>query len=483
MDLTSLSLIDTRQLLIDQQVTPREVADAYLQRIARLDPRIQSYLYTATPAQIDTQLAAMSQGPLHGIPVAHKDVFCTTGMPSTGASRILANYIPPYNATIVDKLQQAGTLTLGKVNCDEFAMGGSTENSAYAQTRNPHDLTRVPGGSSGGSAAAVAADLCAFATATDTGGSIRQPSSFCGTVGLKVTYGRVSRYGAMAMASSLDTISVITKTVPDAALVLQSIAGHDIRDATTSTVPVPDYTAALTTGVAGKRIGVPREYFGAGLDPQVDAVIQAALQKYEQLGAHIVPISLPHTEYAMPAYYLIVGSEVSANMARYDGIRYGPTASAHECDELTELYIQNRTAGFGNEVKRRIMLGTFALSAGYADKFYKKALQTRTLIKRDFDEAFQQVDCIMTPVAPTVAFPLGDKTEDPLQMYLADVFTIPASLAGIAGISIPSGFVDHLPVGLQILGPQWSESMLLATAHAYESATTWRRPLPLQIAE
>jgi aspartyl-tRNA(Asn)/glutamyl-tRNA(Gln) amidotransferase subunit A len=411
------------------------------------------------------------QNPLFGISIAHKDVFCTAGMPTTAASKILENYVPPFDATSVAKLKSVGAVNLGKLNTDEFTMGASTETSAFKKTKNPWDLERVPGGSSGGSAAAVAADLCVFATATDTGGSIRQPSSFCGVTGLKPTYGRISRYGVISMASSLDTIGVISKSVEDAAIALELLAGKDSKDATTSDRPVEKYSANLRTNLKGLKIGIPKEYFVEGLDAGVEKVIRAAIAELKKLGAELVEISLPHTEFAVPTYYVVASSEISANMARFDGVRFGPTVANSEVENLVEMYFENRTRGFGDEVKRRIMLGTFALSAGYSEKFYKKALQVRTLIKKDFDDAFAEIDLIAAPVAPTTAFKIGEKIDDPVQMYLADIFTAPASLAGVPAISVPAGFAKKMPVGLQLIAPQFAESKLLAAAHAFQNST------------
>ncbi|MFA6458072.1 MAG: Asp-tRNA(Asn)/Glu-tRNA(Gln) amidotransferase subunit GatA [Patescibacteria group bacterium] len=473
MNITALNLVETRKLLSEKKASAEEVSAAYWQRIAALDPKIESYLFVA-----QDQASENLTGSLDGIPIAHKDVFCAASMPTTAASKILENYVPPFDATAVAKLKQAGSVILGKVNTDEFTMGASTETSAFKKTRNPWDLARVPGGSSGGSAAAVAADLCVFATATDTGGSIRQPSSFCGVTGLKPTYGRISRYGVISMASSLDTIGVITKSVADAAIALEILAGQDVRDATTSSAPVEKYSANLHTDLKGLKIGIPREYFVEGLDAGVEKVIRAAISQLKKLGAEIVEISLPHTEFAVPTYYVVASSEISANMARFDGIRYGPTIKNEDAANLVEMYFENRTRGFGDEVKRRIMLGTFALSAGYADKFYKKALQVRTLIKKDFDAAFAGVDLIAAPVAPTTAFKLGEKIDDPVQMYLADIFTAPASLAGVPAISVPAGFSVNLPVGLQLIAPQFAEAKLLAAAHAFQTATDFHLQKP-----
>jgi aspartyl-tRNA(Asn)/glutamyl-tRNA(Gln) amidotransferase subunit A len=474
MDLTSLTITQTQKLLKDGKVSAAEVAQAYLDRIKKLDSKTEAYLFVNENAAKDSFEKA---GELAGIPIAYKDVFNTKGMPTTAASKILEGYISPYDATSVEKLKAAGVINLGKVNTDEFTMGGSCETSAYQITKNPWDLSRVPGGSSGGSAAAVAADLCCAATATDTGGSIRQPASFCGVTGLKVTYGRVSRYGVMPMASSLDTIGIITKSVEDAALLLKVMAGKDSRDATTSEVKVEDYPALLTRkDLKGLRIGIPKEYFIAGLDKGVEKVIREAIETLKKLGAEIKEISLPHTEYAVATYYIVAPSEISANMARFDGIRFGPTVA--DSKDLVDMYFQNRTKGFGDEVKRRIMLGTFALSAGYADKFYKKALQIRTLVKRDFDNAFAEVDLIATPVAPTPAFKIGEKVSDPLQMYLEDVFTIPASLAGIPGVSIPAGFTEGLPVGIQLIANQFEEAKLLAAAQVFQTSTDYHLQKP-----
>ncbi len=471
-EITSLNLVETKKLLEEGKASANDVAQAYLDRIKKIDEKVESYLF------VNENVQSKTEGKLAGIPIAHKDVFDTEGIPTTAASKILENYTPPFDATSVAKLKEVGSVILGKVNTDEFTMGASTETSAYKKTKNPWDLERVPGGSSGGSAAAVAAGLCVFATATDTGGSIRQPASFCGVTGLKPTYGRISRYGVISMASSLDTIGVITKTVEDAAIALEVLAGQDSKDATTGDVKVENYSQNLGTSLKGLKIGIPKEYFVEGLDSKVEKVIREGIEQLKKLGAEIIEISLPYTEYAVPTYYVVASSEISANMARFDGIRYGPTAKNEDVENLVELYFENRTRGFGDEVKRRIMLGTFALSAGYADKFYKKALSVRTLIKRDFDEAFTKVDLIATPTAPTTAFKLGEKLDDPVQMYLADIFTAPASLAGVPGISVPAGFVDGLPVGLQLLANQWEESKLLAAAHAFQTSTDFHLQKP-----
>ena len=472
MEITELNLVETKKLFVEKKASAKEVTEAYLNRIEKIDPKIESYLFLNKDVIADVQHpTSNSQLPLFGIPIAHKDVFDTAGMPTTAASKILEDYIPPFDATSVEKLKKTGSVILGKVNTDEFTMGASTETSAFKKTKNPWDLSRVPGGSSGGSAAAVAADLCCFATATDTGGSIRQPASFCGVTGLKPTYGRISRYGVISMASSLDTVGVITKTVEDAAIALEILAGQDPKDATSGSAKVEKYSENLKTDLRGMKIGIPKEYFVEGLDSAVEKVIRAGIENLKKLGAEISEISLPHTEFAVPTYYLVASSEISANMARFDGIRFGPTVANSDVENLVEMYFENRTRGFGEEVKRRIMLGTFALSAGYADKFYKKALQVRTLIKRDFDEAFQKIDLIAAPTAPTTAFKLGEKIDDPVQMYLADIFTAPASLAGIPAISIPAGFANNLPVGLQLIANQFEESKLLAAANAFQNST------------
>ena len=406
---------------------------------------------------------------LGGVPVGIKDVMSTRGVRTTAGSKILGQYIPPYDCTAVQRLESAGAVVLGKMNCDEFAMGSSNENSAYHPVRNPRDLTRVPGGSSGGSAAAVAADMAVFTLGSDTGGSIRQPASFCGVVGLMPTYGRVSRYGLIAFASSLDHIGPLTKTVKDAAIVLRTIAGRDPMDSTSADVPVPDYEAELDKPVRGLKLGVAKEYLGDGLDEEVRQAVVSAIDRLKELGCEIVPVSLPHTPYAIPTYYVIATAEASANLARFDGVRYGHRARGVKT--LSEMYRRSRDEGFGAEVKRRIMLGTYALSAGYYDAYYLKAQKVRTLLTQDFDEAFRKVDAILTPTSPTAAFRLGEKSNDPLAMYLADIYTVTADLAGIPGVSVPCGETrEKLPIGLQILGKHFDESTILRVAHAYEQA-------------
>jgi len=470
------------------ELTSIELTQAVLDRIAAVDKSVRAYL-TPTPElaleqarEADERRARGQDAPLLGVPLAIKDVLCVRGVPCTCGSRILEGFIPPYSATAVEKLLAAGSVILGKTNTDEFAMGSSTENSAYFVTHNPWDLTRVPGGSSGGSAAAVATGMALGALGTDTGGSIRQPASFCGVVGLKASYGRVSRYGLVAFASSLDQIGPLARSVRDAALLLGVIAGHDPRDSTSMPIDVPDYVGALDAqnGLSGIRIGVPREYFIPGMQAEVAEAVYAAIELMRKLGAQVRQVSLPHTDYSLPVYYLIAPAEASANLARYDGVRYGLRVSGH--GSMWETMRQTRGAGFGSEVKRRIMLGTYALSAGYYDAYYLKAQQVRTLIKADFDAAFRDVDVIACPVAPTTAFKIGEKADDPLQMYLSDVFTLSCNLAGICGISLPCGFDSSgLPIGLQLLGPAFGEEIVLRTAYAYEQATEWhtrRPPIP-----
>ncbi|HEX7629283.1 MAG TPA: Asp-tRNA(Asn)/Glu-tRNA(Gln) amidotransferase subunit GatA, partial [Candidatus Methylomirabilis sp.] len=423
------------------------------------------------------QAKKMPLPPLAGIPLAIKDGICTKGVPTTCSSRILERFVPPYDASVMHKLDDAGAVMLGKTNMDEFAMGSSTENSAFRKTRNPWNLECVPGGSSGGSAAAVAADMCAGALGTDTGGSIRQPGGFCGIAALKPTYGRVSRYGLVAFASSLDQIGPLTKDVRDAAILLGAIAGHDPLDSTSAEIPVPDYEAALTGDVRGLKVGIPAEYFIEGMDPEVEAAIREAVTTLEGLGAVRVPVTLPHTEYAIATYYLVATAEASSNLGRYDGVKYGYRTPTSE--NLIDMYMKTRREGFGAEVKRRIMLGTYALSAGYYDAYYLKALKVRTLIRQDFSRAFESCDVMLTPTSPTAAFRLGEKVEDPLQMYLADVFTISANLAGVPGMSINCGFTGTgLPIGLQVIGKPFDEGTILKVAHAYEQATPWRTRWP-----
>jgi aspartyl-tRNA(Asn)/glutamyl-tRNA(Gln) amidotransferase subunit A len=485
MSLTDLSLLSAAEKLRAGEISSVELINAHLARIEAVDAALQIFItVTAEQAQAaakqadETLHAARHSGatppPLTGLPLALKDVLTLKGVRATGGSRILENFVAPYSATAVQRLLDAGSVIVGKVNCDEFAMGSSTENSGYFVTRNPWDSARVPGGSSGGSAAAVAARLALGALGTDTGGSVRQPASFCGVVGLKPSYGRVSRYGLMAYGSSLDSVGPLARTVADVALLFSVIAGQDVLDSTSMPTPVPAIN--FTEDLRGVRVGVPREYFIDGMQAEVEQATRAAIAQLQALGAQVVEISLPHTEYAVPVYYLIAPAEASANLARFDGVRYGPREAA---DSLWEVFEHTRGARFGAEVKRRIMLGTYALSAGYYDAYYGQAQKVRTLIKQDFENAFAQVDVIACPVAPTTAFKIGEKSNDPLAMYLEDVFTLPPSLAGICGLSVPCGFdAQNLPIGLQLLGPAFGEAKVLRVGHAFEQATEWheRRP-------
>ncbi len=476
MDLTSLTIEAARAAVQERKTTAVALAEAHYERILKEDGQIGAYLTLSKERaleQADRMDRMATEGkalpPLGGVPVGIKDVMSTRGVRTTAGSKILENYIPPYDCTAVARMEAAGAVVLGKMNCDEFAMGSSNENSAYQPVRNPRDLSRVPGGSSGGSAAAVAANMAVVTLGSDTGGSIRQPASFCGVVGLMPTYGRVSRYGLIAFASSLDHIGPLAKTVKDAAIVLRTIAGRDAMDSTSADVPVPDYVAELEKPVHGLKLGVAKEYFGEGLDDEVRQAVETAIDKLKGLGCEIVPVSLPHTPYAIPTYYLIATAEASSNLARYDGVRYSHRARGVKT--LSEMYRRSRDEGFGAEVKRRIMLGTYALSAGYYDAYYLKAQKVRTLLARDFEEAFQKVDAIVTPTSPTAAFRLGEKSNDPLAMYLADIYTVTADLAGIPGISVPCGQTKgKLPIGLQILGKHFDEATILRVAHAYEQA-------------
>jgi aspartyl-tRNA(Asn)/glutamyl-tRNA(Gln) amidotransferase subunit A len=470
------SIADVRAAVGNAKPTATELAQRCLTEIEAQNPAINAYLAVSPERALRAAAAVdqlVAQGsplpPLAGVPIGIKDVLVMKGSPATAGSRILEGYRPPYDATVVKRLEAAGAVLLGKLNCDEFAMGSSNENSGYGPVHNPVALDRVPGGSSGGSAAAVAAGMAVATLGTDTGGSIRQPASFCGVVGLLPTYGRVSRYGLIAFASSLDRVGPITRTVRDAAVMLGVIAGHDPLDSTSATEPVPDYAQALEQPVKGLRVGVPAEYFGEGLDPEVRAAVESAIASLREAGCTIHSVSLPHTRYAIPTYYLVATAEASANLARFDGVRYGFRAPG--ANTLNAMYRQSRDIGFGAEVKRRILLGTYALSAGYYDAYYKKAQQVRTLLTRDFLAAFQQVDVLVTPTAPTPAFKLGEKTDDPLSMYLADIYTVTASLAGICGISVPCGeSTEDLPIGAQILGKHFDEATVLRAAHTVESA-------------
>jgi aspartyl-tRNA(Asn)/glutamyl-tRNA(Gln) amidotransferase subunit A len=483
MDLYALTIHELRDLLDKREVSARDVTEAFYSRIDALDDRVHAYLTLTRDlafeqaAQADRRRQTGERGPLLGIPLAIKDVICTRGVRTSCGSKILETFVPPYDATVMERLNTAGAILLGKANMDEFAMGSSTEHSAYGTTQNPWDLNTIPGGSSGGSAAAVAADECAGALGTDTGGSIRQPAACCGIVGLKPTYGRVSRYGLVAFASSLDQIGPMTKDVRDAALLLNVIGGKDVRDSTSADIALPDFTRALNKPSKGLRIGIPREYFIEGSDAEVERAVREAIKVLEGIGAVTVDISLPHTEYGVAVYYILAPSEASSNLARYDGIKYGYRTP--QWSNLRDMYMRTRDEGFGAEVKRRIMLGTYALSAGYYDAYYKKAQQVRTLILQDFEAAFQQVDVIVAPTAPTPAFKIGEKTDDPLQMYLSDVFTVPVNLAGIPGLSLPCGFSSAgLPIGLQVIGKPFDEETILRVAYAFEQQTDYHRRTP-----
>jgi aspartyl-tRNA(Asn)/glutamyl-tRNA(Gln) amidotransferase subunit A len=472
------------QQLVSKERSAVEITQDYLDRITALEPKLHSYLTItseqalAQAKQVDDKIAAGEDiGILAGIPMGIKDNMCTKGIRTTCASKVLANFVPPYESTVTQKLLEAGAITLGKTNLDEFAMGSSTENSAYQLTGNPWDVERVPGGSSGGSAAAVAADECAIALGSDTGGSIRQPASFCGVVGLKPTYGLVSRFGLVAYASSLDQIGPLSRTVEDSALLLQAIAGHDPRDSTSIKVEIPNYTKSLKTDLKGRRIGVIKETFAAeGIDATVKAAVETAIQQLKDLGAEIHEISCPQFPYGLPTYYIIAPSEASSNLARYDGVKYGVR---NNNDSLMSMYTKTRAEGFGAEVKRRIMIGTYALSAGYYDAYYLKAQKVRTLIKQDFEKAFEQVDVLVCPTSPTTAFKAGEKVDDPLSMYLSDLMTIPVNLAGLPGMSLPCGFDDQgLPIGIQLIGNVLREDLLFEVGYAYEQATQWHQQAP-----
>jgi aspartyl-tRNA(Asn)/glutamyl-tRNA(Gln) amidotransferase subunit A len=479
LELYRLGIWEARELLDRKEVTPGEVLEAVFSRIEAVEESVRAYV---TLTRDEARGMSEGKGPLSGIPMAVKDNMCTKGIRTTCSSRILENFVPPYESTATRRLLGAGYALTGKTNLDEFAMGSSTENSGFFLTRNPWDLERIPGGSSGGSAVAVASDECIAALGSDTGGSIRQPAALCGVVGMKPTYGRVSRYGLVAFASSLDQIGPITKNVRDSAMLMNIISGHDPLDSTSAPVEVPDFTEAIGRDIKGMKIGVPREYFIEGMDREVEAAVQEAIRELESLGAVIVEVSLPHTGYAVATYYILATSEASSNLARYDGVKYGFRAGGKD---LMDMYLETRARGFGPEVKRRIMLGTFALSSGYYEAYYRKAQQARTLIKGDFEEVFKEVDVIVTPTSPEAAFRIGEKTEDPLRMYLSDIFTISVNLAGVPAISVPCGFTAvsegaaaPLPVGLQLIGRHFDEGSILRVAHAYEQATEWhtRRP-------
>jgi len=478
-----LTIHEAYRLLKTKQLSSVELTKACLERIHQLEPKTHAFvtitdeLALGQAQKADGLIAAGDASPLTGIPVLIKDNICTRGTKTTCSSKMLGNFVPPYDATVVEKLNDYGAVVIGKANMDEFAMGSSTENSALFTTHNPWDLSRVPGGSSGGSAAGVASGEAIYALGSDTGGSVRQPAGFCSVTGLKPTYGRVSRYGLIAFASSLDQIGPLTQDVTDCALVLNAIGGYDSRDSTSVAHPMPDYTQCLTTELDGLRIGVPKEYFVEGMQAEVAEAIRTAINKLEELGAKADwEVSLPHTPYALAVYYIVAPSEASANLARYDGVKYG--FSYQETDNMWEALEKTRQYGFGAEVKRRIMLGTYALSAGYYDAYYLKAQKVRTLIRREFDEAFEKYDALVTPTSPTVPFKIGEKADDPLQMYLSDVCTLPINIAGLPAISIPAGFADGLPIGLQIIGKPFSEETILKIAYAYEQATDWHKRRP-----
>jgi len=476
------TLAEMAKELKAKKVSSEELTRTFLERIERHNPKLNAFItvlkeQALTEARTaDKRLAAGQGGPLTGLPIAHKDIFCTAGVRTTCASRMLENFVAPYDATVVERLKQAGTVLLGKTNMDEFAMGSSNETSYFGPVKNPWDETKVPGGSSGGSAAAVAARLAPAATGTDTGGSIRQPAALVGLTGLKPTYGRVSRYGIVAFASSLDQAGFITYTAEDNAMLMQAVSGFDERDSTSLDKPVPDYVAALDQPVKGLRIGVPKEFFDKGLDPKVAEAVQAAIGVYQKLGAEVKEVSLPNFWLSVPTYYVVAPAECSANLARFDGVRFG-----YRCKDpvdLTDLYMRSRGEGFGAEVKRRIMTGTYVLSSGYYDAYYLKAQKTRSLIRQDFLEAFKQVDVIMGPTSPSTAFGLGEKADDPVTMYLNDIYANGVNLAGLPGLSIPAGFANGLPVGLQLIGNYFDEARLLAMGHQYQRETDWHTRVP-----
>jgi aspartyl-tRNA(Asn)/glutamyl-tRNA(Gln) amidotransferase subunit A len=483
-ELHELTIEEAHRLLKQKEISSVELTRVVLDRIKKVEKNVDAFLMISEKSALqqaevaDEKIAGGHCEPLTGIPLAIKDVICTRGVETTCGSKILQNFIPPYNATVIEKLERQGAVVLGKTNMDEFAMGSSTENSGFKITHNPWDMERVPGGSSGGSAAAVAADMCLGALGSDTGGSIRQPASYCSTVGLKPTYGRVSRYGLVAFASSLDQIGPLTKNVADCAVMLNAIAGYDFADSTSVPEDVPDYAGALKNGLKGVRIGIPKEYAATeGIDPEVSAAVEQAVRILEDLGAEKVAVSLPHTDYAVAAYYVIAPSEASSNLARYDGVKYG-ARDTHQ-NELIQMYRSTRSNGFGPEVQRRIIIGTYCLSAGYYDAYYGKASQIRSLIISDFNNAFKTCDLIASPVAPTPAFKIGEKVNDPLTMYLTDIFTLSANLAGIPGMSVPCGFSKNgLPIGLQLLGNHFNEEMLLKVAYNFEQATEFHKQKP-----
>ena len=476
-----LSIVQAKAGLKEKKFSAVELTQAYLNRIKKTDAKLHAYI-TVTEELALEQAGKIDEkgdysGLLEGIPMNLKDVVCTAGIRTTACSKMLENFVPPYNAHVYDRLLEAGSILLGKTNTDEFTMGSSSENSFFGVTANPWNTDYVSGGSSGGPAASVSADQCAFSIGTDTGGSIRQPASLCGAVGLKVTYGRVPRYGCIPYASSFDTVGPFTKTVADAALVLQAIAGRSEKDATTPNEPVPDYSAFLKEDLKGLRLGLPKEYFGQGVEDEVSKVVMQGVEVMKKLGANIIEVSLPLTQYAIPVYYMLVKSEASTNMARYDGIKYGHTTD--NAKELQEIYIRSRSGGFGDEVKRTIMLGTYALSAGYYDAYYLKAAKVRALMKKEFENVFEKCDALITPVSPTPAFRIGEKADDPLAMYMCDILTTPINLAGICAMSVPAGFSKQgLPIGLQIMAGQFKEGSLFRVGHAFEQATEWHKKKP-----
>jgi len=484
MELPFLTIKEASELIKRKEISSVEITQSILDRIQDNDEKLNTYITVLADKALECAKKADEEissgnylGPLHGIPLGLKDIFVTKDITTTCGSKMLENFIPPYDATVTGKLLDSGAVILGKNNMDEFAMGSSTETSYFGPTKNPWDLERVPGGSSGGSASATAASLCLGSVGTDTGGSIRQPAALCGVVGMKPTYGRVSRFGMIAFASSLDQAGPLTKTVEDTALILNAISGADPKDSTCLDVPVPDYTQSLKDEVKGLKIGIPKEYFVEGMDKDVEEASKKAISTLESLGAKLIEITLPHTEYAVLTYYIIAPSEASSNLARYDGVKYGFRAEGAE--SLRDMYFKTRAQGFGDEVKRRIMLGTYALSSGYYDAYYLKAQKVRTLIKNDFDEAFKKVDAIVAPTTPEVAFKIGEKTQDPIKMYLSDVLTIPCNIAGLPGISVPCGFSsDGLPIGIQVLGKPFDEETVIHVAHAYEQNTNWREKKP-----
>jgi aspartyl-tRNA(Asn)/glutamyl-tRNA(Gln) amidotransferase subunit A len=480
------TLAQLSHALQTKEISSVELTQHFLDRIQQQDKHINSYITVCQEFALeqaktaDGRIADGKAGPLTGIPFAQKDIFCTQGIKTSCASKMLDNFIAPYNATLIEKFNQAGAVTLGKTNMDEFAMGSSNENSYYGATKNPWDLNRIPGGSSGGTAAAVAARLAPAGTGTDTGGSIRQPAALCGITGLKPTYGRISRYGMIAFASSLDQAGPLAQTAEDAALMMNIMAGHDPKDSTSIDLAVPDYTATLADDIKGLKIGLPKEYFENGLDADVKTAVEASIHLYQSLGAEIIDISLPHTQYAASAYYVIAPAECSSNLARYDGVRYG--YQCHQPTNLEDLYKRSRSEAFGDEVKRRIMIGTYVLSSGYYDAYYRKAQKIRRLIRDDFIQAFKTVDVILTPSTPTPAFNIGEKSQDPVAMYLSDVYTIAVNLAGLPGLSMPAGFSsDHLPIGVQLIGNLFEEAKLLNVAHQYQQHTDWHRRLPSEV--